>query len=1178
MGELGWLIGELVASYMLERLGEAVRQRGDFSRELADKMCRQVRQLNNPTVLATWLARDEIVALLVEGTESSLARLADLLEAFLVKETPRLAGSAEVREAAEAGVVVALTYFISAVDPRWSINILEYRNQRRHKEVLAAVRELGGDDLAKLLEALPYPVTDGLALASRIDRQLVEDVAWALTSLQPSEALAAAIAIADTAALGKPVARYLWRSLAYFAEAHSLTDVIVRAFTTAAELSPTEAGHLLAHAALAARDDGVANPIIEDIRNADEAVFADAVQAARSGDYDRMLSTIPSGVTNQLLRSLRGKALVMTGQWDEALDLFERMAEEEPRAAHPRLAAASLRLSRGEAAASLDDQKELFRARVLALEARDRFRRWRGESAPAVTIAIQASFALKEFDEGLRLAQPPPEGDAAPEEAAHPDVLKNAVPAALLANRRDQAEQLLQRLPEGFDKAILTGMFYQRSPGAQDLAQREFERALSLATETASLIRAAFALANAGVDPPEDALDQIAATDPQEVSLVRAHVALKRRDYQSVLDHMEGLPRSALVTTLHKEALVGLGRTDEAVGVCRDDAARNANPDLLLHAADVFEAAGRVGEALNEAERALSSAAGGTRHHANARRMCVEIAARSRRWQDVERHARAAIDEGASDDALAWAVVGALWNQRRTEEAYKALVAVPLVPRTEDEAALKITLLRMHGSKATEIDDILTTARDFAASEHLNAAASMAVLTMRSDADLPVGTFARLRAHLEKFHEQFPDSSLVRRFTIGDDIGAFARQIEEMLAPRATALQEVAQLVFLSRIPLNVYGAVAGKTYLETVTLQPLGCFVADSLDDGVIASERSAASEAINQLVVVDPSAIALVLATELDFERTLARYRLIATGAALDDAIHGSELLGLRSTLSVSFDPISQQVVKHEISEEQAAAIAVRADKLRRVLVERCEIVEHQLAGEFAGVNDNLAPAISAVSLAAERGLPLLADDLSLRHLARAHGIRTFGTTAILRTNGDQEVLESLQRCRVVDLPITLERALQLAGDEEWHPGAVGIILTRPAIWVKADAASRILIECARAALTVDPSLLAGWTYVGARGCALASTVVPGTATGQILAFMMAAACQKPAHVPWCIEGARAASTELGGDDPLPGAAKIIGNFLLAHVEEPGMVFSRLFAECEAEERHLAHEAFLS
>ncbi len=257
--------------------------------------------------------------------------------------------------------------------------------------------------------------------------------------------------------LNRAASADLWLAVAEFAAAHGAHEDSARAFAEAAPISP-DAGRWLARAALetaAAGDPDRARTILVSAKHAatseDQATFVEVMAAAVDEDPERIIDAASRHVgVDALVEVMRARALSLLGRVDEAANAAMNAVRDHPNRSMVGglvLEAARQLLSRSEEEGVGRSRLQYAdQARQLALEVRDWRRQWRGPSEDAAAMAAQAAAAARDFGAVVRLASPPPDGEATEREMNHQELIVMASNAAVIAGWSDQARTLAQRI------------------------------------------------------------------------------------------------------------------------------------------------------------------------------------------------------------------------------------------------------------------------------------------------------------------------------------------------------------------------------------------------------------------------------------------------------------------------------------------------------------------------------------------------------------------------------------------------------------------------------------------------------------------------------------------------------------------------------------------------------------
>ena len=224
---------------------------------------------------------------------------------------------------------------------------------------------------------------------------------------------------------------------------------------------------------------------------------------------------------------------------------------------------------------------------------------------------------------------------------------------------------------------------------------------------------------------------------------------------------------------------------------------------------------------------------------------------------------------------------------------------------------------------------------------------------------------------------------------------------------------------------------------------------------------------------------------------------------------------------------------------------------------------------------------PWLAGVDLAKQTGLPLWADDLGLRTLARDAGVSTFSTVALMAVLEEDGRLSMIQRQTAmlvlrdeycVDLELDAEWLRRSAAASDWRGGVAAMSFSRPATWTESEAAFGIWTEIVQAAADFDPALIAGWVYSAATAfcrslprdrtsAVVAPLIVRGIVAGRFQRSVFAT----------CLEAGREASREHNAADPLGSTLDLLFEILTENAGTAGAaeILSTCAAGLEADDR---------
>jgi tetratricopeptide (TPR) repeat protein len=906
--------------------------------------------------------------------------------------------------------------------------------------------------------------------------------------------------------------RWAWRAIGNFAASHLQSRLAVQAFSRAGAAGGEDAGRCYAAAALhsldfdreaaasfttVAEDRGAATPIVASLR---------AVLAHREGDA----GPIPMPVELETdTAEVRGSAIAQSylylqakrrGDIEAALRHSQLMLEADPTDTAAMLGRAdALAWS---AAMGSSGARLLGDAVALLEDALRQRQSWSGPTAEITVALARAHLESGDFDRMLQTCLPAPAGTATVEDAEIREVRQLAVHAAVLLNRLDVVETLTQSDPTSTESQLARyrlGILDLTGPELEALLTAEFNEAAQR-EDYARIAHLALDLAERGVSVLARIRPYVERSiiQPTILALGEALLAL-HRNFEAGLPGLRALARSdrqsAEILVRH---LQSRGRHREAADACEAILAQGEDAlfailraNALIDARDpdaeveALEAVGRYGGFPTERARLLTFAAGeaADRDDWNVaeRRLAevlgllvapkassvwnlvtaqLQVGRPERALQTVDRYRPEVRDDL---DAKLWlqATAAEPWDDSRASEA------LTLASRVNDPqlsaALLQQIVLTTHGiGEDREVDPSLATIED------------RRLLAQRAvPGELHRQAFEALEALVERHGDQ------VGVRVLHGETDDLLEQMTSMLragAERDRILLDLLKQVRDSALPMGLVANLSGKGYATLLVQRALGPLVTASADDDEYGVELSSASAAIDRQVVVDASSLLTVSGLE-DTELLGHFTRVVVPAATLRDihrAVHDIRSLA-GSPGRMGWDPTERRVRISETSTEEFIRQLTRAEALDSYATSlpvgtpsRSELRDRlDDDGEFAAWLD-------PVQLAKEGGYSLWSDDLGLRRIAHAFEVDSFGTAALIdglrereitRVNADQieavlsrsaEVVRRLGQDCLVDLPLGPHDLWLLGEQDEWHPSAGAVALSRASWWVWQNQAS--------------------------------------------------------------------------------------------------------------------------
>lgn len=937
----------------------------------------------------------------------------------------------------------------------------------------------------------------------------------------------------------------------------------------------------------AARNYLVANP-------SDHPMF-DAVRAAVDGDPTAVVEALGRWAPTEL--HYRAQKDVMT-----AAALFDRKdigqgisgatvawnMYQNTSAAVLAARALLLRAQRMGAVARISDAEAALK---LATDARDRRHEWGGDSAEAVEVAVAALLLLHNAERVWVLTQLPPEGEATAKEAQDPRITAHAGLAAALTGRVDTAREYANGLT-GFSRAHIEAVIAELTDDA-DAAAAAWQRSWDTAADDLQRIQAASGLLHAGVALPDlgtarDAFPEVAA------ELVALSEALAASD---PIAHLRARSTSSPVFLVEFALrLRAAGHIYDAARALDDGATRWGDPVLAAMAAGEFAENGFDTEAIDAARHALDI--GGPKWPGRRQMLgrIVDAEANRQHWADASACARQMLTENPDDIDAQWALVMTYFNATELDKAWESLTLAgrPLRPRRRGEIVVWLRLRGRFGDDPTFVNDAFDILRNWSDDEIVfGTFVQLMIAPGNLSVDATDDQVQAIRESVEDFTERFPDSPMLRAFSVGPD--------NDPLAPILALLREgaehdagVAAQARAGEIPLGLLSVGVNRTYAEASVMRAAGGVLAEFVVRPE--NELAASASAATSTCVIDATAAHTLSLIEEPTRSLLLGTcsSTVTTDSAYRDAAIARDALRLRSTMTVGWDANTDRPVVSEITADEAAALASRAQELLSVL-SAVRREPHPTLNHFPVDIERALPSLGVVDIAKTKGYTLWSDDRVLRRLAASIGVPTFGTFALLDSllaDAKLDVSEhTICSARLLtnyysDVRFNAdvyELSAQLDG---YHPRGAAYALSKAAAWAQPEATLTFVQHTLHELGANDPEDVRVWCGQTATGLlAVAGDDMDGSSNNLsiLLGRIITDDWCSPSVLPFVLDGIRDAMHRLADRqfrDPLEVVLRAMHQ---AAVAQLGDVLAKtyllgLLALCRAEDKQTAAHVILT
>lgn len=762
-----------------------------------------------------------------------------------------------------------------------------------------------------------------------------------------------------------------------------------------------------------------------------------------------------------------------------------------------------------------------------ALDIRDTFRDWHASSGSALATAARARSMQGDEFGALRMLLPAPEGIATQAEARHPEVRRLA---AFFASATGQAELALNLVSRNIDpieaEFIKASVYGSRSGTSREATDalfhalqlskgrlpQQFQALMALVRRYEQLTAEQRALVDKRIDDTE-------ALDAELADVLRARVALAAGDAARALELVRALPPSELVLIARTDVLVELGRAEDAARALFNEGVARHDAQLLLAALDLALQHDLRALVREIAHSVLSGEySEGTRLRGlNALRHVERV---DENWSRVTSLTEQLVADCEANgipvsQSEQWTLIEALYFEGKFSRALEVLTAAESLSFDKREkAVLFFSVLKRAqdegraSDRNTAVVDLggkklfarfMEAAREWAHDEYL-AAFALTISMLSPDAELSEAQVMETREFAAQYFDTHGSQASIQQIAVEDDL----EELVEVLSKsdlRNQKLEEIAQMVRTNAVPLGVLTAAAGRSYAESLIRVDMGYVIAVEDDGGM---GVKAAMAALNGRVVVDTSSLVVALLTGFPLRKLLAKFDSVVLPDPLrTDLERARSSLALKSTGTLGWDPRRKQPFLNEIPESEAEGYARAADELWGYvqLLRRGEM-------RYAGSTEDWA---SAVNFARANQLPLWADDVVLRQVARNSGVAAFGSLDLITAYADNSDVEAaaaaLRAHRVVDLPI-VQPWYVLADEADWDPNSpFAAAIARPYAWRNTEEAFsqfRMMVRLRRSPM--EPGVIGSWTHVAATGLALATPAsVRHRAVSALLAWVL-------------------------------------------------------------------------
>lgn len=733
----------------------------------------------------------------------------------------------------------------------------------------------------------------------------------------------------------------------------------------------------------------------ERLRPALSHPLASALWYDLQGDQDLAISTLeswdPSSQADLATKSLI-LAQLMAVKDPERATAAAVAGYESYECSDCALFAARLLVRRGASRLRPRFLSDLNQGLKLANEARDSRRRWGGDSAAAVLVAITAYRTLGSPEEAWRTGRAAPDGTATESEASDPRVISALARTAADLGMTERARELVPLLADGPEKMFAAARLVEAESGF-DAAASLWVDLLAATTDPEDALNIGFRLAHFGrvIEWP-----QWVSTDyPADVADINLISELFR-------EVEEALPKARIRSATSPQVFHGLmtfllkkQNLSAAAALAEESGRRRSDPEAWLRAAEIHLSNDDHASAANAAEQAVR--VGGTEwlREPDARKLLIEVHGNHGRWDQALIEAGRLLEIRQDDAAAKWAfITGQLMtgDYQGAWESYNGL-GKP-TPTTSDTARVWIHLHAQFSSALNHLDEAERIVQRWPENEQLRA--NMLSSILLSDAKLPTEKqIAQIRALRDSFFTDFPDSTHARAITVDENNPIEAlTEILGQVADRDEALLPV----FAGELPFGMISEATGKSYAEICLVRGAGKLFAGN--PHTWEAEVQAALDSFNERVVFDTTSLA-TLAVLGDSAKDWPGYFAagIVPVSSIHDAQRAAAGLSSLSTATIGVDRASGRPRISQITADEAQTRFDRANALLDSITKLTAVSHPEIISlpEIDANGENFSWLLP-LDFAKSQAIPFWCDDRILRSLASGLEVPAFGTFAVL------------------------------------------------------------------------------------------------------------------------------------------------------------------------------------
>ncbi|TLM83646.1 tetratricopeptide repeat protein [Pseudarthrobacter sp. NamE2] len=912
--------------------------------------------------------------------------------------------------------------------------------------------------------------------------------------------------------------------------------------------------------------------------------LADAIIAALDNAPARALDILktwetPEAPERALKTSMQCQFLAAQGDIDGAVRLA-RLALENDEITGPAQLAADYLLHRGTSRESRLHFSDLEISLELALDVRNRIRRWRGPSHRAVATAIQAAQALGNSRMAWKLTQTSPNGEATVQEASNKDIRQRALIIAAEIRPDNEVVTLLENESDplsGLEAKALMAEHREDKKAALEL----WLEAANLATTPSEQFRIGLHLAMHGTISSK--LQALASTNEDLVSDIK----LIAEAFSGVAGQFEALrtrarQRRPLAFALYKY-FDSRAEFAQAAQVAANAAEQWSDAELWFTAANAYLRSDDKKAAVECARHALATANSQWGKQEDVWRLLIENLSAVGRWAEAAEAAAQLMSHDPHNPSAVWALVECQMRLGQLDEAWRTYADFggKPSPRNEHEAIVRIELWRRNQKAGDALSDLLKVLDAFSASKQVRVMATKALLG--APEDLPEAVSEQIRTRFAELLPSLEDVFVPQTVDLDDPLATL-----DTLVAQIPDTSDLDRQVEEGELPFGLAASVHHRSYVELLACRTGTAFSGNA---AAFNQEVSTAISARNLEVVVDVSALEALGHFEQELGDQLLGYirDIVAPLEQMLDSIQALDALAHRSTMSVGRTSAGTAQI-HTIPEQEADQRFSRAKHVHtRLQGMRCQGRSTRTNIPSAKAEGKVFVWLTALDLAMdEPRKPLWCDDASIRQLAASLGIESFGTSALIEAMRRQHALTDDLATTLQAILINhhhvgsvfrrewLEAAAVLDG---WRAGGCASYIAWAPLGIAPEEPVRFVLEALTRSAN-DPGSVQGWVEATSRWLI---RIGAHDAYSNLVLFLQRLLEQSwltANQLPFVLAGVRAAATKADIADPFEEAlaSHYQGLTETAGPELASQYVRGLVQQTEANDRWVTHRIILT